>query len=295
MFDRCCGNHIHINYAILHNPQPVPLTETMDKIIKNLLWYVPNIDSYQAVKNELISDKLYDDFAFAYIMKQMKMVEGRDVKWIEPNDSFDDDDWNYYENCICNNCQKIIITRQKNLSKTNDLLRCLRNCIAHGHFAIVDDYIIGFNKYTTKNNPDGIKKAVIKVKPELLMSALKSLTSPMAKKMLLEYAFRRIGYTVHQSDSQLFDLIVEKEARKYAIEIKGYKGHLYLHPEHLVKYLSFSKEILPGMERVLFIDTSRVTKAVREKEKEIENFRIVDLSQVKELLQDNPVDILASQ
>ena len=97
MFDRCCGSRITVNYEIVHNPQPIPLSETMDKVIKDLLWYAPNIDSYQAVKNELISDKIYDDFSFTYIMNQMQMVEERDVKWIEPNDPFDDDDWNYYE------------------------------------------------------------------------------------------------------------------------------------------------------------------------------------------------------
>lgn len=75
-------------------------------------------------------------------MTKMGMVEERDVKWIEPNDSVDENDWLFYEHSICTHCQKIIITRQRNLSKTNDLLRCLRNCIAHGHFAIVDDYII---------------------------------------------------------------------------------------------------------------------------------------------------------
>ena len=84
-----------------------------------------------------------------------------------------------------------------------------------------------------------------------------------------------------------------KGFKKYILEIKEFKGITYLHPEHLTNWLSFSTE-LSGIERVLFIDSSRVTKTVREKAKEIKNFRIVDLSQVKELLQDNPVDILAS-
>ncbi len=295
MFDRCCGSRSTINYEIVHNPQPIPLSETMDKVIKDLLWYAPNIDSYQAVKNELISDKVYDDFSFTYIMNQMQMVEERDVKWIEPNDPFDDDDWNYYEKSICNNCQKIIITRQKNLSKTNDLLRCLRNCIAHGHFAIVDDYIIGFNKHTTKNNPEGIKKAVIKLKPGLLLDALKSLTSPMAKELLVAFAFERAGYTIIRQPgaSYRFDLLIEKNEKQYAIEIKDYRGKAYIHPEHINSFLYASEQLLPSVERVLFIDTSRVTKAVREIEKERNNFRIVDLSQVKDLLRENPVDILS--
>lgn len=129
----------------------------------------------------------------------------------------------------------------------------------------------------------------------MLLSALRSLTSPMGKELLVAYAFEKAGYTVIQQSvvSYRFDLLIEKAGKKYAIEIKDYRGQTYLHAEHLDGFLSSSEQLLPGIERVLFIDTSRVTKAVREKEMEIENFRIVDLSQVKELLQDNPVDILA--
>lgn len=298
MFVRCCESCNTIAYKIIHNPQPIDLSDAMDKTIKNLLWYVPNIDSFQAIKNELISDKLYDDFSFTYIMNKMGMVEDRDVKWIEPNDPFDKNDWNYFENSICTHCQKIIITRQKNLSKTNDLLRCLRNCIAHGHFSIVDDYIIGFNKHTTKTNPSGVEKAVIKIKPEMLLSSLRSLTSPIAKELLVAYAFERVGYKViqqPQTQEYAFDLLVEKDGRQYAIEIKNYEGHPFLHPEHLERFLSSAEEMLPGIERVLLIDTSRVTKAVRKLEQEVNSFRIVDISQVRALLQENPVDVLANR
>ena len=101
MFARCCDRHSTIDYTIVHNPQPLPLSIEMDTMIKKLLWYVPNIDSQQAKKNDLISDKIYDDFSFKYIMDQMGMVENRDVKWIETK-TIDDDDWNYYEKQICN-------------------------------------------------------------------------------------------------------------------------------------------------------------------------------------------------
>ena len=116
MFNRCCEDRSATAYTIVHDPKPISLSDDMDVIIKNLLWYAPNIDSYQAIKNELIQDKIYDDFSFAYIMNKMGMDENRDVKWIEPNDTFDDEDWDYYESEICCNCQKILITRQKNLS-----------------------------------------------------------------------------------------------------------------------------------------------------------------------------------
>lgn len=113
MFNRCCSLRSSMDYKLIHDPKPIVLSNNMDKIIKRLLWYVPNIDSYQSEKNELISEKLYDDFSFTYIINKMNMVIDRDVKWIEPKIMFDDKDWEYYENNICKNCQKILITRQK--------------------------------------------------------------------------------------------------------------------------------------------------------------------------------------
>ena len=225
MFEKCCNMHSNNKYMILHNPKPISLSESMDETIKNLLWYAPNIDSYQAAKNDLIQDKIYDDFAFTFIMKKMGMTEDNDVKWIDPDEDIDDNDWAYYENEICLHCQKIVISRCKSLSKTNDLLRCLRNCIAHGQFAIVEDYIIGFNEQKPKNNPQSHKKAIIKIKPLLLLPALESLSSPSAKEELFAYAFERIGYRVSRSVLNCpYDLLVEKGESKFAIEIKDYKS-----------------------------------------------------------------------
>ena len=47
MAKRCCKKRREVAYKIEHNPRPIKLSEEMDKIIKNLLWYIPNIDSYQ--------------------------------------------------------------------------------------------------------------------------------------------------------------------------------------------------------------------------------------------------------
>ena len=296
MFDLCCGDRSAAAYKIVHRPKPISLTKEMDTAIKKLLWYAPNIDSFQAVKNELVQDSIYDAFSFTYLMRRMGMDEDRDVKWLEPNAAFDEADWTFFENKICCHCQKIIITRQKNLSKTNDLLRCLRNCIAHGHFAVVDDYIIGFNRQVTKSHPEGIKKAVIKLKPQLLLNALESLTAEYAKVLLVGFAFERVGYHVVREPAFpgfRFDLLIDKDQRQYAVEIKTFPGSTYVHPEQLNTFLTVSDRQLPGIERVLFIDTSKVTKDVRKLESETENFRIVDITQVKELLKDNPVDILA--
>ena len=172
MFKRCCGNRKELDYKIEHSPRPIKLLDDMDKVIKNLLWYTPNIDSYQSIKNELVSDKIYDEFSFTYVMDQMGMNESRDVKWIGSKDVISNDDWKFFEGNICPNCQKIIVAKYTTFSKINALLTAIRNCIAHGHFAIVEDYIIGFNKKFLTKDPEGLKKSVIKIKPKPLLTAL---------------------------------------------------------------------------------------------------------------------------
>ena len=295
MAKRCCKKRREVAYKIEHSPRPIKLSEEMDKIIKNLLWYIPNIDSYQATKNELISDRIYDEFSFTYIMEQMGMKESRDVRWIGQKEVISKEDWEFFEGEICTNCQKIIVAKYSTLSKINTLLTTIRNSIAHGHFAIVEDYIIGFNLKLSSKDPEGLRKAIIKIKPKPLLSALEKLASPMGKELLLAYAFRRVGYDVQEpkNRSSDFDLCLEKNGKKYVIEIKSYRGNTYLHPKHVEIFLKRAEKALPGVERILLVDTSRVTKSVRQLESKIKGFRIVDINDVKLLLSEEPVDILA--
>ena len=140
-----------------------------------------------------------------------------------------------------------------------------------------------------------MKKAVIKIKPKLLLKALDQLTSPIGKEKLLAYAFKNVGYKVTEpkNRSRDFDLCLEKNGKKYVVEIKSYKGQTYLHPEHFMRFLKRAEEEVPDYEKILLIDTSRLTKAVRALESNIEGFRIIDINQVKQLLGREPVDILA--
>lgn len=295
MFKRCCSCRKEINYQIEHRPKPIKLSEEMDTVIKKLLWYAPNIDSYQSSKNELISDKLYDEFSFGYIINQMGMEESHDVKWLGAKDVISDDEWRFFEGEICTNCQKIIVSKYTTFSKTNALLTAIRNSIAHGHFSIVDENFIGFNRKRISNKSEDVKKAIIKIKPKLLLKALEKLTSPLGKEELLAFAFKRVGYKpIKLKNIRVnFDLCLEKNDKKYVIEIKSYKGTRYLHPEHIEKFFRKVEESAPGFEKILLIDTSRLTKSVRVLESKIEGFRIVDISQVKQLLEKEPVDILA--
>ena len=295
MFKKCCSSRSEKNYKIHHSPRPIKLSEEMDTVIKKLLWYTPNIDSYQSDKNELISDKIYDEFSFTYVMNQMGMDESCDVEWIGSKDVISKEDWEFFEGEICTNCQKIIVAKYSTLSKINTLLTTIRNAIAHGHFAIVEDYIIGFNLKLSSKDPEGLRKAIIKIKPKPLLSALEKLASPMGKELLLAYAFRKVGYDVKEpkNRSRDFDLCLEKKGKKYVVEIKSYKGQTYLHPEHVMRFLKRAEEKVPDYEKILLIDTSRVTKSVRQLESKIKDFRIVDINDVKLLLGEEPVDILA--
>ena len=295
MFKKCCSSRSEKNYKIHHSPRSIKLSEEMDTVIKKLLWYTPNIDSYQSDKNELISDKIYDEFSFTYVMNQMGMDESCDVEWIGSKDVISKEDWEFFEGEICTNCQKIIVAKYSTLSKINTLLTTIRNAIAHGHFAIVEDYIIGFNLKLSSKDPEGLRKAIIKIKPKPLLSALEKLASPMGKELLLAYAFRKVGYDVKEpkNRSRDFDLCLEKKGKKYVVEIKSYKGQTYLHPEHVMRFLKRAEEKVPDYEKILLIDTSRVTKSVRQLESKIKDFRIVDINDVKLLLGEEPVDILA--
>lgn len=54
MFELCCETRKTESYSLKHDPIPITLSGDMERIVKEILWYVPNIDSYQAPKNDLI-------------------------------------------------------------------------------------------------------------------------------------------------------------------------------------------------------------------------------------------------
>ncbi len=93
MFEQCCEKPNMKEYDIIHKPIPLELDEKMDNIIKSVLWYVPNIDSFQAPKLEIIENKIFEDFVFDYILNLLGMDKEKDVKLLNHNDVVDDTDW----------------------------------------------------------------------------------------------------------------------------------------------------------------------------------------------------------
>ena len=66
-----CKNKI--KYKIIHNEIPISLDKNLDEAIKYLLWYVPNINSEQAKKEELLTNLEYDDYVFEELMTVMRL------------------------------------------------------------------------------------------------------------------------------------------------------------------------------------------------------------------------------
>ena len=66
-----CKNKI--KYQIKHEDVPIRLDPNLDEAIKYLLWYVPNINSEQAKKEDLLTNMEYDDYVFVELMAAMKL------------------------------------------------------------------------------------------------------------------------------------------------------------------------------------------------------------------------------
>lgn len=291
MFDICCAKTTSIDYSLKHSPIPFNYGRSIDDAIKVFLLYMPNIDSAQSFSVADLDDFLYDDFFFSYVMKAMEINEDTDVKWYKSNEQIPNTEWEIYHDSLCIHCQKIIVCRYANQTKIKNLLRCIRNCIAHGDFAIVNDYLIGFNQDRGKN------KAVIKIKYNLLLNTLKSLLSParegMIKEELIAYALNKVGYEVSRGQNICCDMIAIKNNIEYYIEIKLYKGTRFLYNEHIMQYVLKSDNFEQNKMFVLLIDTSKVTKEVKKLMEEHPKFKLIDIDNVKELLQGS--DVLEQQ
>lgn len=276
-------------YSIYHKEKPIKLNEEMTKAIEYLLWYVPNINSIQSPKNELSSSLDFEDFVFGIIKNYMNL-ENKDIAFL---DFVDDDIVKFYEDEICTHSQKLILTKQENESKTDSLLRHIRNSIAHGHFNIVGDMLIGFDFKTVAMDREECT-AIYKIFPRNLLKGLYSLNQEVTAEKLAQIALQRNGYEVERFKNTKydfhFDFYVKKGKKRYALEIKKYND-IEIIPEEEVKELvekftGVYENIIP----VLFINTSLLKKETKMKLKD-ENVIILDVRNIMKML--NHRDILA--
>ncbi|EEB35443.1 hypothetical protein [Anaerococcus hydrogenalis] len=213
-----------VEYSIIHKEIPIKMPGDMWEAISYLLWYVPDISSIQSKSNELISNMEYDYYTFIEIMTYMDLKD-EDCLF---TDKIDEKLADEYKKKICTNSQKLILTQSDGETKTESLLRHIRNAIAHGSFNIVEDLMVGFDEKIVGKDLSKTT-AIFKIKPKNLLNALKMLNEDLTNQKLIAKALKNTKYWVEPYQegferSNKFDLFAKKDKKKYAIEIRNYKS-----------------------------------------------------------------------
>lgn len=302
-FSRCCSSPNLNQYECIHNPQPIPLSGSFLYAIEMLLWYIPNIDSVQSEKVDLITEEVFDEFTYKFFLENMNLSDS-DICWYrrdrgknaQVKQEIPQDLWDFYHDELCDNCQKMMIVVQKSQSRVHNILRCVRNCIAHGDFYIVGDNIIGFNSMS--ENEQTIKTAIVKFKPSVLLQTLQKMQHIYVREHLFAFAFEKVGYTIEYGSRTrmddawfMFDFEMRKDNRIYAVEIKSERYGQYFKDEEIDRMVSRYGKALTGREitLVIVVDKSKLKAAHKEKLQN-QGFTIIDKTSVKDLL--NGIDVL---
>lgn len=274
-FNRCCENNNRIVYTIKHSPKPIKLVPQLRECIENLLWYAPGINSVQSYDNYLIDNPIYSDIIFDIILDSMGMNKISDVKVVYGKISKEDED--FYKDELCINCKKMIFNRIKNYNRTGKeetitraLLRHLRNSIAHGNFKIINDLVY------FKDSKDDNTNAIIKIDIISLNKTLKLIEdcNYITKENVIEKIFKKIGFKVETDlwkipQYNYVDMIIEKNGKRYCVEIKNYKNNSKLigyqdkKIDKLINNLSHYKrsELIP----LLICDTLRLSDKAKKR------------------------------
>lgn len=272
-----------VSYSIKHDDKPLKLSEEMTKNLEYLLWYVPNINSAQSQENELTSSLNFENFVFGIIKNYMNL-ENKDVAFLN---YIDPDIVKFYDKRICPHSQKIILTKSEGESKTDCLLRHIRNSLAHGNFNIVEDMLVGFDY---KFGPGGqeICTGIFKIFPKNLLRGLSSLDEEVTAEGLAQIALQRTGYQLERFNNEnrdtSFDFYVKKGSKRYALEIKKYKDTEVLSEKEVQKLLDKFSGLYEKIIPVLFVNTSFLKKETKEKLKK-ERVIILDIKNILKMLE----------
>lgn len=252
-------------YEIKHKNIPIKLNKDLDEAIKYLLWYVPNINSEQARREDLLTNREYDDYIFVELMEAMKLRD-MDVLFTGeiPEHIVKD-----FKEGICLNDQKMVMTLADGETKTMSLLRHIRNSIAHGNFNVVENLLIGFD--IKKLAEEKIEyRSIFKINPKGLVIALRRILFDLSNEEFISEAFRRAGYKVEPFQeeyqrSHLFDLFARKNDRRFAIEIKNYKSTDKISDDIIHNLIKDFKGLGQGFIPILIINSSYLTERSKEK------------------------------
>lgn len=272
-----------VSYSIKHDDKPLKLSEEMTKNLEYLLWYVPNINSAQSQENELTSSLNFENFVFGIIKNYMNL-ENKDVAFLN---YIDPEIVKFYDKKICPHSQKIILTKSAGESKTDCLLRHIRNSLAHGNFNLVEDMLVGFDY---KFGPGGqeICTGIFKIFPKNLLRGLSSLDEEVTAEGLAQIALQRTGYELERFNNEdrdtSFDFYVKKGAKRYALEIKKYKDTEVLSEKEVQKLLDKFSGLYESIIPVLFVNTSFLKKETKEKLKK-ERVIILDIKNILKMLE----------
>ena len=257
-----CKNKI--KYEIRHEDVPIKLDPNLDEAIKYLLWYVPNINSEQARKEELLVNIEYDDYIFEELMASMKLRD-IDVLFTDQIKDFIAED---FREGICLDDQKIVMTLADGETKTMSLLRHIRNAIAHGNFNVVEGMLVGFD--IKKLADDQIEyRGIFKIKPEGLLRALKKVLFDISSQEFISHAFKKAGYWVEPYQEQYqrshrFDLYAKKKDKSFAIEIRNYNYGYKIPQKEVMKMIKNFRVAVDDLIPILIINSSYLTEESKE-------------------------------
>jgi HJR/Mrr/RecB family endonuclease len=279
-----------VPYDIIHKPKPIELAPTLRTSIERLLWYVPGIHSVQSYDNYLIDDKTYSEAVFDMILQTMNISRITDVKLVDEKGLTKTDRISLNKE-ICINCKKVVLTKYDNETILRAMLRHIRNAIAHGNFTVVGDMVL-FKDEKNKN-----KTAEIKIDITSLDKALQQVEeySGITQENVLAGVFKKLGYTVVREaryDDMIVDILLEKEGKKYGVEIKenkrshqiGYQDSLI---EALIERMRHYKKV--SYTPVFVYDKIRVTQKAKDRLNK-EGIILLDRKNVSELV--NMKDVL---
>lgn len=271
-------------YSIIHKETPIKMSSDMWEAIAYLLWYVPDISSIQSKSNELISNMEYDYYTFVEIMTYMDLRD-EDCLFTE---KIDEEIACEYKKRICTNSQKLILTQSDGETKTESLLRHIRNAIAHGSFNIVDDLLVGLDEKIIGKDQSKTT-AIFKIKPKNLLKALRMLNEDLTNQKLISKALKNTKYWVEPYQeaferSNKFDLFAKKNEKRYAIEIRNYKSQRDIDKGFARKLANNFKNLKDESVRPLLVINTSFLKEESKNELIAADVLILDVKNIKKML-----------
>lgn len=271
-------------YSIIHKEIPIKMSSDMWAALAYLLWYVPDISSIQSKSNELISNMEYDHYTFIEIMAYMDLRD-EDCLFTE---KIDEEIACEYKKRICTNSQKLILTQFDGETKTESMLRHIRNAIAHGSFNIVDDLLVGFDEKNIGKDQTRTT-AIFKIKPKNLLNALKMLNEDLTNQKLISKALKNTKYRVEVykesfERSNKFDLYAKKNDKRYAIEIRNYKSQRDIDKGFARKLANNFKNLKDERVRPLLVINTSFLKEESKNELIAADVLILDVKNIKKML-----------